>query len=133
MCLDDNARGYTLSLSLSHTHTGALQKQLDGRAIWLDFLKGVPHPELPSLKYSHSSANEVSSVSFPDAFPLCLCVSAAVTHACSAVARWTACSVYQGSSRWPGQLVSLLFYGIVSLIFSHYHFMGKVKDQTFLE
>lgn len=44
---------------------------------------------------------ELSQQSFlPRRFPcVCLCASAAVTHACSAVAQWTACSVFQESSR----------------------------------
>lgn len=87
--------------SVTHTHArGTLQKQLDGRAIWLYFLKGVPRPGVGQSQIQPLQC-ELSQQSFlPRRFPcVCLCASAAVTHACSAVAQWTACSVFQESSR----------------------------------
>lgn len=103
VCLDDNARGYTLSHTHTHTYTQGHFKSSWRQSHLVVFCEGSPPSwKSPNLKYSRPEAYKVSRVSFPDAFPLCFCVSAAVTHACSAVARWTARSVFQGSARRPG-------------------------------
>lgn len=69
MCLDDNARGsHTLSPAHALMRTrGTHQTRPDVRNIWLYFPKGVPASR--GSQNSRSSANEVSTVSFPDTFP----------------------------------------------------------------
>lgn len=114
-CVWTATPGVTYSLSHTHTHTGTLQKQLDGRAIWLQFLKGVPRPGVCPLSDTAAAVWMKSALSTPDAFPsLSLCFSC------------RARSVSQGSSRRPGLQQRTV--RLSAVLWNDIYFTGKVND-----
>lgn len=66
--------------SVTHTHArGTLQKQLDGRAIWLYFLKGVPRPGVSNT----ATPVRIKSAEFPSqTLSLCLSLRFSCCDAC---------------------------------------------------